>query len=140
MRGGQSRLHSAKTKAHRGREIDVLIFPFSTEGAGSEEKEDVEAEKTCSLLFRLLFFVRGEKPVPGPQQRGSCRGSRAAEVRVAGRRLCERRGYYCNKFHHEEGNGRESLGEKGGEASCAPLFQLLRVLFQGPVLVVHTCR
>lgn len=84
--------HSAKTKARRGREIDVLIFPIQAAGSGLFCAEKGHAGKMCSLLFpfRRLLFGRSEDP------------SRAAglEVQAAGRRACERTGLYCYKFHH----------------------------------------
>lgn len=44
------------------------------------------------------FFVRGERLSEIPSREAS--GAAGLEVMAAGRRLCERRGYYCYKFHH----------------------------------------
>lgn len=44
------------------------------------------------------FFVQGERLSEIPSREAS--GAAGLEVMTAGRRLCERRGYYCYKFHH----------------------------------------
>lgn len=111
--------HSAKTKARRGREIDVLIFPIQAAGSGLFCAEKGHAGKMCSLLFpfRRLLFGRAEGPQPGGF------GAAGLEVQAAGRRACERTGLYCYKFHHlfqmREMDGRvlewrgERLGRRG---------------------------
>lgn len=98
--------HSAKTKAHRGREIDVLIFPFERQAAGYSARRRGHGGKMWSLLFpfRRLFFVRGERLSEIPSREAS--GAAGLEVMAAGRRLCERRGYYCYKFHHLSRGGK----------------------------------
>lgn len=58
--------HSAKTKAHRGREIDVLIFPFERQAAAYSAWRRGHGGKMWSLLFpfrRLFLFA--EKGSPG---------------------------------------------------------------------------
>lgn len=92
--------HSAKTKTHRGREIDVLIFPIEEQAAGNSARRRGHGGKMCSLLFpfRRLLFARGEKRSKNPSREAS--GAGGLEVLAAGRRLCERNGYYCYKFHH----------------------------------------
>lgn len=55
------------------------------------------------------FFVPGERlseipppppPPPSPPPAARLQGQPGWKVMAAGRRLCERRGYYCYKFHH----------------------------------------
>lgn len=46
----------------------------------------------------FFVFVRGERRSEIPSRGAS--GAAGLEVLAAGRRLCERRGYYCYKFHH----------------------------------------
>lgn len=92
--------HSAKTKAHRGREIDVLIFPFEGQAVGYSARRRGHGGKMWSLLFpfrRLFLFAEKSSP-RAPSREAS--GAAGLEVMAAGRRLCERRGYYCYKFHH----------------------------------------
>lgn len=70
------------------------------------------------------FFVRGERRSEIPSREAS--GAAGLEVLAAGRHLCERRGYYCYKFHHlsqmrkMDGKilkgGLEPDGEGGSEA------------------------
>lgn len=80
------------------------------------------------------FFVRGEKLSKIPSREAS--GAAGLKVMAAGRRLCERRGYYCYKFHHLSQNGRENFKgeavEEEGERSSCPVsyYFSLRVLFQ----------
>lgn len=70
--------HSAKTKAHRGREIDVLIFPFVGQAAGySESKEGTRRKNVVTFVpLQEAFFVRGERRTEIPSREG-LRGSRA---------------------------------------------------------------
>lgn len=61
------------------------------------------------------FFVRGERR--SEIRRREASGAAGLEVVTAGRRLCERRGYYCYKFHHlsrwSKMDGRILRGEAG---------------------------
>lgn len=99
--------HSAKTKAHRGREIDVLIFPFERQAAGYSEQRRAHRGKMWSLLFSFrrvflsfsLFFLSAQKSSAEIPSREAS-GAAGLEVKTAGRHLSERRGYYCYKFHH----------------------------------------
>lgn len=57
--------HSAKTKAHRGREIDILIFPFEGQAAGYSAQRRGHGGKMWSLLFpfrRLFLFTEKSSP------------------------------------------------------------------------------
>lgn len=57
--------HSAKTKAHRGREIDVLIFPFEGQAAGYSARRTGHGGKMWLLLFpfrRLFLFAEKASP------------------------------------------------------------------------------
>lgn len=61
--------HSAKTKAHRGREIDVLIFPFEGQAAGYSARRRGHGGKMWSLLFpfrRLFLFPEKSSPSSPP--------------------------------------------------------------------------
>lgn len=91
--------HSAKTKARRGGEIDVLIFPFEGQAEGYSVQRRGHGGKMCSLLFPFRrFFLFEERGSEVPSREAS--GAAGLEVLAAGRRLCERRGYYCYKFQH----------------------------------------
>lgn len=66
--------HSAETKARRGREIDVLIFPFEGQAAGYSARRREHGGKMCSLLFpfrRLFLFAeKGAPRSPAARLRG----------------------------------------------------------------------
>lgn len=66
--------HSAETKARRGREIDVLIFPFEGQAAGYSARRRGHGGKMCSLLFpfrRLFLFAeKGAPRSPAARLRG----------------------------------------------------------------------
>lgn len=64
--------HSAKTKAHRGREIDVLIFPFEGQAAGYSENQKGTRRKNVVTFVPLqeAGFCSGRKAHRDPQQRG----------------------------------------------------------------------
>lgn len=78
--------HSAKTKARRGREIDVLIFPIQAAGSGLFCTEKGHAGKMCSLLFpfRRLLFGRSEDPSREASGQPGWRCRQRGGVRVKG--------------------------------------------------------
>lgn len=88
--------HSAKTKARRGREIDVLIFPFEGQAAGySAPSRDTEGKcaELCSLQRLFLF---GEKGSEVPSREAS--GAAGLEVMAAGGVCVKRGGIIATSF------------------------------------------
>lgn len=142
--------HSAKTKAHRGREIDVLIFPFEGQAAGYSARRRGHGGKMWSLLFpfRRLFLFPEKGSPRSPhhhhrhhhhhQPRGF-RGSRAGRWWQRGGVCVKEGGIIATSFtiYPDEENGRGNCkrgrarrgGREGGSRPVAYYFSL-RVLFQ----------
>lgn len=114
--------HSAKTKARRGREIDVLIFPFEGQAAGYSARRIGDMEEKCGHFCSPSggFFCSRRKALQ--------RSPAGLEVMAAGRRLCERRGYYCYKFHHLSRSGEFESGGGGVRFMSRLLFQFEGVI------------
>lgn len=142
--------HSAKTKAHRGREIDVLIFPFEGQAAGYSARRRGHGGKMWSLLFpfRRLFLFPEKGSPRSPhhhhrhhhhhQPRGF-RGSRAGRWWQRGGVCVKEGGIIATSFtiYPDEENGRGNCkrgrarwgGREGGRvASCSLLFQFKGVI------------
>lgn len=120
--------HSAKTKARRGREIDVLIFPFEGQAAGYSAPRRGHGGKKCAHFCSPSggWFCSRRKALRGPQPRG-LRGPPRWSCWQRGGSCVKEGGYYCYKFHHFHPqmwkNGRRSAEGGGRRGSRRLLFQ-----------------